>query len=168
MLREDSGPEVSAEIRDAWSFRPAAHADLEEVVRFLAASGLPPDQLEKQFGPAYVLAFRDGRLEGIAGLEVYGRHGFLRSVAVTTNARGSGLGQALVNDRILRARRLGLESVHLLTMHAAPWFERLGFEAIDRSAAPSPILESSQFTTSCPSSAVLMKCTVLTSLPEDL
>jgi N-acetylglutamate synthase-like GNAT family acetyltransferase len=168
MSREDSGSEVSAWDHGNWSFRPATPADLDDVVQFLAAAGLPPDELEKQFGPAYVLAFRDGRLEGVAGLEVYGRHGFLRSVAVTANARGSGLGRSLVNDRLHRARRLGLESVHLLTMSASRWFERLGFEVIDRSAAPFPILDSSQFTTSCPSSAVLMKCTVLTSLPEDL
>lgn len=140
-----------------WTLRPARPADLDAALGLMIASDLPREGLEDQFGEAYVIAETDGALVGLAGVERHGRHGLLRSVAVTPTLRGAGLGAVLVSDRIAWARAQGLESLYLLTTTADRWFGRHGFLAVDRAAAPQEIRGSSSYAGICPSTAVLMR-----------
>jgi amino-acid N-acetyltransferase len=156
-LPDSPGTSRTKAPRREWTLRPASPHELPEAARVLHESDLPLDELEEQFGEAYVLAWSGDRVVGVAGLETYGSHGFLRSVAVLPEERGSGLGRALVRDRLDRARALNLDDVHLLTMNAADYFQRLGFVTVPRSEAPGEIRESCQFTTTCPDSAALMR-----------
>jgi amino-acid N-acetyltransferase len=131
--------------------------DLESVRALVAACGLPVAGLADQFATGFVVAHRAGRLVGCAGLEAYGAYGLLRSVAVDTALRGTGLGVALTWDRIIEARRRGLRSLWLLTTTAAAFFPRLGFQRVDRVDAPPDIQASPEFATVCPSTAVCMQ-----------
>jgi amino-acid N-acetyltransferase len=105
-----------------------------------------------------VTATRDGVLVGCAALEVYGRTGLLRSVAVEPSLQRSGVGRALVSDRLAAARAMKLDAVYLLTTTAADYFPRLGFIPGDRQNAPAELASSPEFASVCPSSA---KCLVL-------
>lgn len=137
--------------------RPACGEDLEAVSALLRECGLPLDSLGGQFGPQYVVAESGGAIVGVAGVEVYGQDGLLRSVAVTRSRRRSGLGAALVRDRIEWAGDQGLRAVYLLTTTAASYFPRLGFGVIVREQAPEAIRASTEFAHACPASAVLMQ-----------
>ena len=69
------------------SLRPPGPGDLPAVRRLLSLGALPLQGLEDAFGPAYVVAVRnDGTVLGVAGVEEHGRHGLLRSVAVSADA----------------------------------------------------------------------------------
>lgn len=93
---------------------------------------------------------------GSAGLERYDDVGLLRSVVVVTERRASGLGGALVRDRVQRARSLGMRAVYLLTTNAAPYFERLGFIVTPRSDTPDLLAGSVEFAHACPASATCL------------
>ncbi len=53
----------------------------------------------------FLLAKKDGMLVGVIGLEVLGEFGLLRSLAVTFDHRGKGIGN-LLNERMLAYARL--------------------------------------------------------------
>lgn len=142
---------------DGVGMRPAGLRDLEAVRALLRAADLPLDGLEEQFGPRYVVAEAGGELAGAAGVEVYGGDGLLRSVVVAPSHRGTGLGKALVADRLAWARREGLAALYLLTTTAPGFFASLGFERVARTDAPAGIRGSREFASVCPGSSVLMR-----------
>jgi amino-acid N-acetyltransferase len=94
---------------------------------------------------------------GVAGLEIHGEDGLLRSVAVEEEYRGQGLAASLVEAVVGRAKRLNLRAVYLLTTTARDYFARHGFSDCPREEAPSAIRESWEYRTGCPSTAALMK-----------
>lgn len=136
--------------------RRATGADLGPVLDFLSSQALPSAGVRLHLH-GFWLACHGGDLIGIAGLEVHGDAGLLRSVAVAPAHRHAGLARALVARVVedAKARRLG--ALYLLTETAAPYFARLGFERLARSAAPKALLASEEFRGACPASAVLMR-----------
>ena len=131
--------------------------DLGGVRRLLTEAGLPTEGLADQFPAGYAVAESAAGLAGAAGIEVYEATGLLRSVVVSPGLRGTGLGKALVADRLAWARGRGLEVVYLLTTTAADFFAALGFERLPREAAPSPIRASREYASVCPGTSVLMR-----------
>lgn len=136
--------------------RAASPADLPAVIELLTASGLPIAGVEEHID-GFLLAFQDGSLAACAGLEKYGATALLRSVAVAKSHRGNGLAKRLVSRLIEIAATDGIESVLLLTITAAPFFERFGFRTISRTEAPAAIQCSVQFRSACPNSAAVMR-----------
>jgi amino-acid N-acetyltransferase len=57
---------------------------------------------------------------------------------VTTETRGKGIGDQLIEACLEEARQLGVRRVFLLT-YIPPYFERAGFRAVDRSVLPHKI-----------------------------
>jgi amino-acid N-acetyltransferase len=135
---------------------PATPQDVEPVRRLLVEAELPEAGLLDQFPSAYAVAKRDGQLVGVAGLEVYGASGLLRSVAVAPARRRSGLGRALVASRLAAAREARLEAVYLLTLSAADFFRALGFVPARRDAVPAAIAASPELAGVCPASATCL------------
>ena len=62
-----------------------------------------------------------------------------------------------MQDRLARARGLGLGSVWLLTTTAAGFFDQLGFARVERGSVPPELQASPEFATVCPGSAVCMR-----------
>jgi N-acetylglutamate synthase-like GNAT family acetyltransferase len=62
----------------------------------------------------------------------------------------------LCESLMARAAGLGVEEIYLLTMNAAGFFERLGFNRVDRSGVPVEIQRTREFSEFCPASAVVM------------
>ena len=141
--------------------RPASAADAAIVNELLKSNMLMELDTGAQFGPQYVVAVEEGAsIVGIAGVELYGDDGSLRSVAVSEVARSRGLGSRITADRIGSARSQGMRALYLLTTTAESYFARLGFAVIAREAAPVAIAASYQWNSACPFSSVAMKLTL--------
>jgi amino-acid N-acetyltransferase len=105
-----------------------------------------------------LLGLRDGgRLVGVVGVEVYGRVGMLRSLAVEPAHRKTGLGTTLATSAETWAAEQGIETLYLLTTTAAQFFARRGYVAVPRSEAPQAIAATAQFSALCPASSTLMR-----------
>jgi len=137
-------------------FRAASLADLPMILELLSASGLPTAGVEGHIDN-FLLTFLDGSLAACAGLERYGATALLRSVAVAERHRRQGLAGSLVSQLIGIARADGIESLLLLTVTRAGFFERFGFRTISRDEAPTAVLCSIQFQGACHASASVMR-----------
>jgi amino-acid N-acetyltransferase len=135
---------------------PAKAHDLPEALDLLRRSRLPTQGVVEHFGN-YVVVRDEGHLVGVAGIEIYGHDGLLRSVVVDPDYRGEGAGQALVDAALALARRMALRQVYLLTTTARAYFERQGFADCARDLAPPSIQQSWEFREGCPSSSALMR-----------
>jgi amino-acid N-acetyltransferase len=130
--------------------------ELPLVQALLAGERLPTSDLDLRFPDGFVVARAGGELVGVAGLEIHGPVGLLRSLAVRPAERGSGLGRVLVEDRLGAARAQGLAAVFLLTTPAASYFRRLGFVDAERAAAPAELQASTEFRSLCPATAACL------------
>lgn len=138
------------------SAEPARPHDLRGALDLLGRAELTDQDVSQGWGHYFVVREDDGRVVGVAGLELHGEYGLLRSVAVDADYRGQGLAAALVEAALGRAARVGLRSVYLLTTGARDYFARHGFAECERASAPSEIRESWEFRTGCPQSAAFM------------
>jgi N-acetylglutamate synthase-like GNAT family acetyltransferase len=135
--------------------RGATPADLTVLEDLLRSVDLPTAGVAEAL-EHFILAEAEGRVVGAAGLEVHGRDGLLRSVAVDPSLRGGGLG-ARLTDRVLGdARAAGLRRVYLLTTTAEEYFPRHGFRRIARDEASADVQRSVEFREACPASATVM------------
>ena len=136
--------------------RPTDRAALESLLTsFQLATEDLPDNLD-----GFTLALDNGLLIGSVGLEQVGPYGLLRSVAVQEAYRNLGVGQRLYTAALNLAQAAHLRELWLVTNTAADYFEKHGFERIDRAGVPVEITAIPQFTTLCPSSAIVMHKTV--------
>lgn len=138
-------------------FRPAREDDLPALVAMLADDplGAARERIEDPPAPAYVRAFasidadpgqtllvceRSGEPIGVLqltctpGLSHQGAwRATIEGVRVARQARGAGVGEALVREAIRRAAERGCRIVQLTTdgsrERAHAFYERLGFEA---------------------------------------
>jgi amino-acid N-acetyltransferase len=128
----------------------------EQVARLLQASHLPTEDLPDNPLVELFGCTRDGVLLGVVGLEICTTHGLLRSLAVTAEHRGKGLGDALLQyaERVAAAR--GMKELYLLTTTAERYFMGRGYGTALRDAAPEAITRTRQFAGLCPSSSAFM------------
>ena len=143
----------------AIALRPATAADAAAVAGLLESAGLPRDGLTEWL-PHFWLAEQDGRLAGVAGLELYRDGALLRSVAVDPGMRGLGIGRRLSVRAIEAALAAGSPAVCLLTTSAEHYFPRLGFVPVTRADVPESVQQSVEFQGACPASAVIMRRTL--------
>jgi amino-acid N-acetyltransferase len=138
-----------------WIMRRATPHDWPKIAALLAAADLPLAGAEAHLSD-FFLAFREDVLIGTAGLERYGDITLLRSVAVASTERGHGLGQALVQHVLAYAASLEVRQVVLLTITAANFFLRLGFQPISRTEFPLTAQASVEFQEACSATAIGM------------
>lgn len=136
--------------------RAATRSDLPAIERMLVASGLPLDGVSAAL-PSFVVAESEGRLVGVAGLEVCCDDALLRSVAVDPEWRSRGLGRALVTRVISDAEARGIRAMYLLTTTAESYFPSFGFERITRDDVPDAVRATDEFRGACPASATVMR-----------
>ena len=136
--------------------RPATAADREAIAVLLRAADLPVADLAS--APVSFLVVDDARgLAGVVGLERHGGAALLRSLAVRDDARGHGLGTALVDAAERAARRDGIGELVLLTTTAAPFFADRGYAPIDRAQAPAALQATAEFRALCPAGAACLR-----------
>lgn len=137
--------------------RRAAKEDLARMKSFLEDNGLPVEGIESCLENFVIAEDKDGKWVGLAGLEVYGECGLLRSVAVDRRFRLQGHGRKLVDSVLTNARAQGVRMIYLLTETASSFFQRLGFEIVGRSDLDAAVRASPEFTGVCCESAVAMR-----------
>ncbi len=137
------------------TLRRAQTEDVPAVEALLRARELPLDGLIEHLDNFWV-ADAGGTLLGTGGLEVHGRLGLLRSLAVDADASGTGIGSRLTWQLLEEAVGLGLREVFLLTTSASDYFPRFGFVRLNRRDVPADIQASALFQ-ACPGTAVAMR-----------
>jgi amino-acid N-acetyltransferase len=130
-----------------------ATAEMSAGVReVLLAAGLPSADVAVESGN-FVVAIEGDTIVGTIGLEPCGGWGLLRSLAVAPERRTAGIGRRLCERVFARAGELQLQGLYLLTTTADGYFQRLGFELVERSQVPEEIRQTAEFTSICPASA---------------
>ncbi len=135
--------------------RAATPTDLAAIEGLLTRSGLPLEGVSDAL-PTFVVAQAGDEIVGVAGLELCCDNALLRSVAVADPWRSHGVGRALVTRVIADAEARGIPALYLLTTTAERYFPKFGFRPIARDQVPQDIRATAEFTTACPSSAVVM------------
>jgi N-acetylglutamate synthase-like GNAT family acetyltransferase len=119
----------------AITIRPAEHADLpvmaELIQPFVDAGQLLPrtmDELEELLGSYFVAALPDGTVVGCAVLEIYSKKlAEIRSLAVSPDAQGMGIGRLLVRACVERAQQRDILEVMAITQ-SEDFFKACGFD----------------------------------------
>jgi enamine deaminase RidA (YjgF/YER057c/UK114 family)/N-acetylglutamate synthase-like GNAT family acetyltransferase len=87
-------------------------------------------------------AYLSGELVGCVGYGRYGDAAVLHSLVVIREAKGEGVGRALVQSVIDRLREAGVRQVFLATTDTSRYFGYLGFTPLERAAIAAPVLAS--------------------------
>jgi amino-acid N-acetyltransferase len=135
---------------------PAAEADLTGIHWLLQLESLPSSDVRAEALSNFLVCRDRIGVVGVVGLEVYGQFALLRSLVVSSERRGCGLGRRLATAAEDMARASGVTALYLLTTDAAEFFESVGFRRVDRAEAPAQIRATSQFEHLCPATATLM------------
>lgn len=139
----------------AYTIENVRFGEREDIIRLLDQAGLLTDDLSATLSN-FVLA-KDGKnLIGVAGLESFGEVGLLRSVAVVPDYQGKGIAARLTERLVNTAVNAHVQELYLITNTAERYFERHGFKAVNRTEVPVSIQQTQQFSSLCPSSAVVM------------
>jgi len=97
------------------------------------------------------------KIIGTAGLEIFDDCALLRSVSVIKEEQGKGYGK-IINEQIESyAKESGINCLYLLTTTAKDFFDKQGYCVIKRDESPEALKQTAEFTSLCPSSAVVMK-----------
>lgn len=134
--------------------RLAEKADKKIINSLLLSFKLPLDGLDET--KLWVLHSNQNDVLGVAGLEIYGTQGLLRSVAVKKDLQRHGFGTLLINHVITETKKDKVADLFLLTTTAPAFFKKLGFKEKNRAKVSSGIVESIEFKSACPKTAVLM------------
>jgi amino-acid N-acetyltransferase len=133
-----------------------ANPNLSAVKQLLSESGLPIEDITAQHLQHFFGCGSGLEIEGVVGLELYGKAALLRSLAVASSRRGTGVGSGLVAHAELHAREQGVQSLYLLTTTAEKFFLRRGYARVPREDAPAAIKTTSEFSGICPTSSAFM------------
>jgi amino-acid N-acetyltransferase len=137
--------------------RAGRATDLPKVLALLGRAGLPGDGVVAEALPDFVIAENEGKLVGVAGLEIYRNSALLRSVAVEESWRGTGVGRCLIDRALALSEERGIRDVYLLTTTAEHYFPRFGFACVGRESVPRALEASAEFQRACPTTAVVMR-----------
>jgi amino-acid N-acetyltransferase len=128
----------------------------ESIAALLSAAKLPAidpqDTLDN-----FLVATENGQLIGVAGLEIYGAFGLLRSLAVLPEYRNNGVAGKLIERLQSVATLKGLKELYLFTETAQAYFAGKAFIQITRDEVPDEVKQSAEFSHVCPVSAIVMK-----------
>jgi amino-acid N-acetyltransferase len=132
--------------------------NLSKAISLLKDCNLPTNDIT---GATKLFVVTEGNeVIGTVGVEFYQKHALIRSVAVNNNNRSKGTGKFLIGFIEDFARGNGISELFLLTTTAAEFFSKLSYQIIKREDVPATIQQSSEFTSTCPSSATIMKKTL--------
>jgi amino-acid N-acetyltransferase len=135
--------------------RQAEPQDLPAVLALLSGAKLTSEGVAEHFHSFFVVD-DGGRIVASAGLELHGDAALLRSLAVAADARGAGLGAAVLL-RALDEARGRAAAVYALTTTAETYLSRFGFERVLRTSLPPQLFASRELQDACPVSAAVMK-----------
>jgi len=131
--------------------------DEEKVLDILNGAELPTTDLTDEKMKNFMVARgKDDCIIGVVGVEMYQESGLLRSLVVHPAYRGTGLGSLLTRKIESFAWHNGVKTLYLLTMTAADFFPKIGYEVTQRDNVPESIRKTEEFNNVCPVSAVCL------------
>ena len=92
----------------------AQEEDVESIVALLKTNNLSANDLGTG-KRIFLVAHSEGKTVGCVAVEIYGAEGLLRSLAVSNEFRGKGIGQKLVAEAEVWSSDNGLKNLYLLT-----------------------------------------------------
>lgn len=139
----------------SYTLEKATAQNFASLKQFLEEVDLPTEDLNEKIDLFYWQS-PDGNAVACGGFEQYGEIGLLRSVAIRPGQQKKGTGSIWVSRLMDQASEMGMQDLYLLTTTAEGFFKKMGFENQDRESVPQAIKESEEFSSLCPSTAVLM------------
>ncbi len=136
--------------------RKADQQDAPFIRGLLKDNGLPFEDISSKEIVLFVGYTSPKSIIAVAGIEVHGDFGLLRSLVTKKPFRRRGYGKALCLRVIEYAKQENVKELYLLTITAKGFFKNLGFREVDRQKAPKAIQETNEFKSLCPKSALLM------------
>jgi len=135
-----------------------ASADrVSDIYKLLNLVNLPIQGVEENLHNFFIVPIKNtSKLLGCIGLEIYGDHALLRSLAVHPTYHNKGLGTQLLSHIHMYAKEMGVKRIYLLTTTAEKFFERFDYKIIPRSEVSTNIKQSVEFKSVCPVSAICM------------
>jgi amino-acid N-acetyltransferase len=139
---------------------PAKAVDVPRIKAILEANNLPTAGVDEHWRT--FLVARDGtKIIGCGGAEAYRAAALIRSIAVDPQYRSHGLGRRFLRQLLDRLASHGLREFYLLTTTAESYFQKRGFQKIERDEVHPQLLASREFQDACLSSAVCMRLVML-------
>jgi len=132
------------------------HPTLPAAKALLAAANLPVADLTDGHCEHFFCWGSPAAPTGLVGLELFGDVALLRSLVVSSGARSSGVGSALVRHAEHYAYSRGVRTLFLLTTTAEGFFTRHGYSNAGRESAPPAIRSTREFAGICPASSAFM------------
>ncbi len=139
--------------------RAGSRQDAASIRTLLESCGLPTSDLLSS-DPQFIVACEEAKIVAVGALQPFGSTALLRSVAVASDLRGTGLGRIIVQDLERIAGAAGISRLVLLTQSATQFFQRLGYQVIERKEVPQQLQASEEFRSLCPASATCMAKTL--------
>lgn len=126
------------------------------IIELLKSEKLPVDDLPGNLDHFFV-AINDSDIIGVIGLEHYPPFGLLRSMVVRKDHQNKKIATTLVEILEKHASDLKIERIYLLTETASSYFEKKNYQRVERTDVPDEIKQSTEFSSVCPVSAIVMK-----------
>ncbi|EKS72784.1 arsenic resistance N-acetyltransferase ArsN2 [Caballeronia sp. Lep1P3] len=135
----------------------AQSADLAQIKALLNENDLPTTDITAQhLGRFLVVRNPQDTIIACVGLERFSDGALLRSLVVAESDRHAGLGRTLLSEAEHAASIDGCTQIWLLTTTAPDFFQRRGYQPIDRSSVPDDVRKSREFSLLCPASATCL------------
>lgn len=134
----------------------ASNEQREAIVALLQTEKLPVEDLPASLDNFFVVFYED-KVIGAIGLEQYGHYALLRSMVVSKEHRNKNIASGLVEQLEQLSKAIGISYMYLLTETAPGYFEKKGYQRINREEVPPVLQASSEFSHVCPVSAIVMK-----------
>ncbi|OQP54545.1 hypothetical protein A4H97_21485 [Niastella yeongjuensis] len=129
------------------------------IIELLKNEKLPVDDLPGNLDHFFI-AVSDSDIIGVIGLEHYPPFGLLRSMVVRKDHQNKKVATILVETLEKHAADLKVEFIYLLTETASTYFEKKNYQTVERTEVPDEIKQSTEFSSVCPVSAIVMKKTL--------
>lgn len=129
--------------------------DRTRAIALLQAQKLPTSDINDD--TLLYLLWDEEWVVGTAGIDIFEDCALLRSVSVIKEEQGKGFGRVINEQMESFAKESGINCLYLLTTTAKDFFDKQGYCVIQRDEAPLVVKETAEFTSLCPSSAVVMK-----------
>lgn len=126
-----------------------------QAIAILQQQKLPTSDIDED--KLLYLLMNDETAIGTAGLEIFEDCALLRSVSVIKEEQGKGYGKIINHQMEKYAKESGIDCMYLLTTTAKDFFDKQGYCAFKREESPEAIKQTAEFSSLCPSSAIVMK-----------
>jgi amino-acid N-acetyltransferase len=127
-----------------------------KITDLLQSQQLPSADLPSVLTNFYTVV-DNGNVVGLIGMERYNSYGLLRSMVVHPDYRNKQIASTLVKMLEEEATSSGITAMYLLTETADKYFSNRGYITITRDEVPDDVKGSSEFSQTCPVSAIVMR-----------